>query len=755
MTSELIRARRGLLYTAMAAATAMMLTACGSDDDNDSSAETPVVEETVVAKPAMPTGLGYEAVALVPSVEYPLPGIDNLPLNDGNGRFYRDNNPILTALAGINQIWKGTTEQWQTTAGDYTDADNGYKAGDGPNPHNADNGYKAGDGPNPHNAANGKPSDYVAEGTEIVDSATWEANIKYVEEVTAARTDDQALWAFLDDYRSKSYSTIDGFGPMTEDYAANSDAYADTPSTIYLTDVLEAGDGLTATGYRKGDNDSYSTYGGQTDTALGDVVALAKLFRDSYASTSGPKYVFGTPRPWRMNSAGEVKFQEVETLTCIDGKSEDRAVTEYRIDKYESNVSLVPGLYCGRRAHSSSKEAELLYTATTENRRKDNGYPSGHTNAGILASTAYAYANPERFVQHVLRGSQLGENRILAGMHSPVDVIGGRIQALMVASYALNHNPDVADSARANFVNYFGAKAADAEMSLYDYANREVTEGSFRDDTELNLAVFNNNWFADKNAAKVLHTERMTYGLPQNGTRGLAPVVPEGAEALLGSRFPYLSDEQRRVVLATTEIESGYPLLDASNGWGRINLAVAGDGYGAFEGDVNVYMNAALGGFNAEDVWGNDISGSGKLTKSGSGVLSLSGDNSFSGGAVIEGGALVAESASAFGTGTVYVAGGDVVVDAEGELAVSNLVVDATGTLAIEMDADAVQVAATGTAYVAGASLELSFESAPAAGTAFTLLTADKIGGEFATVSAGEVDIELSYSDDKVVATVQ
>ena len=56
---------------------------------------------------------------------------------------------------------------------------------------------------------------------------------------------------------------------------------------------------------------------------------------------------------------------------------------------------------------------------------------------------------------------------------------------------------------------------------------------------------------------------------------------------------------------------------------------------------------------------------------------------------------------------------------------------------------------------LSNASLELSFESAPAAGTAFTLLTADKIGGEFATVSAGEVDIELSYSDDKVVATVQ
>lgn len=732
MKTDYKRAKQALQYTTVVTVSAMMLTACINDNDSDSN--------KAAAKPTMPTGLGYEADIELPVVQYPLPTNQNLPLNDGDGRFYRDNNPLLTALAGINNIWKGTTEQWQTTAGSYTDEDNGYKAGDGPNP---------------HNAANGQPSDYVTEGTEIIDAASWEANIKYVEDVTRERTDDQALWAFVDDYRSKSYSTIDGFGPLTEDYADNSGAFAESAAPIYLTDVLDAGDGINATGYAKGDNDSYSTYGGQTDTPLGDVVKLAQVFRDSYASTSGPKYIFGTPRPWRMNSKGETNFQSVQTLNCIDGSSSTREVKEYRIDKYETNVSVVPGLDCGRRAHSSSHEADLLYTETTENRRKDNGYPSGHTNAGILAATAYAYANPERFIQHVLRGSQLGENRIVAGMHSPADVMGGRMQALIVASWALNNRPEEAAAARANFVNYFGAKASDAGMSLYDYSNREVTQGSFRDGDELTLNVFNNNWFADKADAKALHTERMTYGFPQTGDTTLAPIVPEGAEALIASRFPYLSDQQRRAVLASTEIESGYPLLDASNGWGRINLAVAGDGYGSFDGDVNVYMNAAEEGFNALDNWGNDITGAGKLTKRGTGTLMLSGDNSYSGGTIVETGVLSAQSTTAFGTGTVYVSEGDVKVDAQGALEVTDLMVESTGTLSIEMDADDTQVNVAETAYIDGATLVLTFDQTPAAGTEYTLLTASNIGGEFANVDADQVTINLTYNDNSIVATVE
>ena len=40
-----------------------------------------------------------------------------------------------------------------------------------------------------------------------------------------------------------------------------------------------------------------------------------------------------------------------------------------------------------------------------------------------------AYVVPERFQEMLSRGLELGENRIVAGMHSPLDVIGGRMQA--------------------------------------------------------------------------------------------------------------------------------------------------------------------------------------------------------------------------------------------------------------------------------------------------------------------------------------
>ena len=45
-----------------------------------------------------------------------------------------------------------------------------------------------------------------------------------------------------------------------------------------------------------------------------------------------------------------------------------------------------------------------------------------------------AYVMPERFQELVARGLELGENRILAGMHSPLDVISGRVQAQAVAA---------------------------------------------------------------------------------------------------------------------------------------------------------------------------------------------------------------------------------------------------------------------------------------------------------------------------------
>ncbi|UUZ87083.1 hypothetical protein LJK88_40535 [Paenibacillus sp. P26] len=46
---------------------------------------------------------------------------------------------------------------------------------------------------------------------------------------------------------------------------------------------------------------------------------------------------------------------------------------------------------------------------------------------------AMAYAVPERYQESLTRASELGNNRIVAGMHSPLDVMGGRVMATALA----------------------------------------------------------------------------------------------------------------------------------------------------------------------------------------------------------------------------------------------------------------------------------------------------------------------------------
>jgi membrane-associated phospholipid phosphatase len=57
----------------------------------------------------------------------------------------------------------------------------------------------------------------------------------------------------------------------------------------------------------------------------------------------------------------------------------------------------------------------------------DGGFPSGHSAEAVRDAVAMAYVLPERFQELVTRGLELGEMRIIAGMHSPLDVMGGRL----------------------------------------------------------------------------------------------------------------------------------------------------------------------------------------------------------------------------------------------------------------------------------------------------------------------------------------
>jgi autotransporter-associated beta strand protein len=384
--------------------------------------------------------------------------------------------------------------------------------------------------------------------------------------ITENRTDAEAKAAYLIDRRHQNYSAIAGLGPHADNFIAGANAGTTIPDEIP--------EDATSVGYDDGSNNN-GVWADQ-NSSLGSMVGLIDTIRNSGASTSNAKAYYSYKRPFRW--------------------SED--------------VSVIP----------------TLVPRIKEDPSTDGGFPSGHTNAGYLASYGFAYAVPERYEEIMTRASEMGNSRIVAGMHSPLDVIGGRVMATAVAASALNdpNNKSVKDAAYAQA----------HEVLL-------TQEGTSEDN------------YSDYETNKQNYTERLTYGFEQIGDTTKPMVVPKGAEALIETRFPYLDDAQRRWVLYTTGLPSGYPVLDDTEGWGRLNLFAAAGGYEAFENDVTVSMDAARGGFNEADTWKNDIDGSGKLTKSGTGALTLSGDNSYTGGTLLEEGTLAANSGSAFGEGEV------------------------------------------------------------------------------------------------------
>ncbi|MGW2567333.1 phosphatase PAP2 family protein [Streptomyces sp. NPDC001537] len=511
---------------------------------------------------------------------------------------------------------------------------------------------------------------------------TLRANMSYCARITAARTEAQAKEAFLYDRQHQSYAMIAGLGPLADLYKAGAKAVTSITSAPDGTPPTKIDDAVPA------DAPAGSALGaGSHDSALGKVAELVDTLRGNWASGNPSKYAYQYPRPWRMNEDSEV----VDT-----GRTDTLG-----FPVYDSKVVVAPQLLRQRS------------TSPTD----DGGFPSGHTNAFHLAGLAYAYAVPERFQELVTRALELSHTRIMAGMHSTVDVIGGRIMATALAAATLADpaNAALKAAARAQALAYFEAQTGATADTLYAYAHSDATDP-----------------YADRDANARAVRPRLTYVLTRHG-RSEPLTVPKGAEVLLETRLPYLDAEQRREVLRTTALPSGYVLLDGFEQWGRLNLFAAADGYGAFESDVTVTLDAAAGGFGAADSWRNDICGEGGLTKRGSGTLTLTGHNTYTGGTVVKDGVLVAASSHALGHGEVRVSGGTLRL--QRSVRVHGVYAQETGALELTLRSghgpalEVTRRAVLGTGSVLR--LHLDADKPPAAGSKVRVLSAAGLRGQF------------------------
>jgi len=509
---------------------------------------------------------------------------------------------------------------------------------------------------------------------KVVNAAVHDANIAYVVQATTNRTEAQTLAAYLDDRRGKTYSIADGMGPLTPAWRSASQ------QTTTITGIA-----ADATTVKYDDGGNENGVGGAANAQFGKVVDLIGNIGEN-GSTEPAKRFYKYARPWR----------------------------------WSANVKVVPAL-----------EPAKSTTPGT-----DGGFVSGHTAEAVRKGLAMAYVVPERYQEMVTRSLVLGENRILAGMHSPLDVIGGRIQGLAVAAASLSTgaNKDARAAARAQARDTLkAATGAPDDAALMAFAHSQTTA---------------QDPYADHATNKATHRRLMTFGFAAVAATNKPAVVPKGAEVLLETRLPYLSADQRRVVLKTTALPSGFPLMDDAEGWGRLNLFDAADGYGRFDGDVAVTMDASLGGFNAQDVWWNDIAGAGRLQKLGTGALRLAGANTFTGGVALGAGTLQAASASALGKGDVHVAGGRLVV--ESAVAVTGGYTQLPGsTLELVVGGGgAGRLAVAGTTTIAGGTLNVRFKAGqtPAVGDTLQLISSTRVLGKFTTVTVDGFKVTPTYT---------
>ena len=293
------------------------------------------------------------------------------------------------------------------------------------------------------------------------------------------------------------------------------------------------------------------------NAAAHDATLIARAQRDAAADTDGV-----------MVAVSEAMGPEL-------GSAFRDALAEHRLPKTEyllgnGYLARAGGLasstfaekyyFKAQRPFQQAPDRIIRYNDGVRNYYLDSpAFPSGHTNQAVWVTTLLATMLPEVGPQLALRGAEAGNHRVVMGVHSPLDVIGGSGQA--AAADRLN-DPRMRDALH----------QAEAEIRA---------EIQWRTGKDIATLVAEQNAAGTSYATTQHAAERYAafadYGLPTVYHPDAPMVVPKAAAVLLEAAHPNLNYEQRAAVLRQTATRPGTPLdwQGSSGSWQRINLVKA------------------------------------------------------------------------------------------------------------------------------------------------------------------------------------
>ncbi|TPF94711.1 5'-nucleotidase [Bifidobacterium sp. UTBIF-68] len=331
--------------------------------------------------------------------------------------------------------------------------------------------------------------------------------------------------------------------------------------------AAEGGDGTTATAQQQralvdADMSAAETLpdslgpvlGGYFSAGLADgsLKKVADIFKYDTISTSTAKKHFQHPRPFEDRTNG--------------GKNE--------ITNINGNIKRVPD-WTDAQGNTHSAEYDGLAGS--------GSFPSGHTTGAYSWGVALAGMLPQLAPEILTRTSEAGNNRIVLGVHYPLDIMGGRIDGEVANGYYWSTYYDkYVKPASDQLQSYLAAKCvADGHATKQDSDYATVTEcvnnlganasNGYQNDF---VDAVSKEPVTDRASALRVYTNRLTYGFDKT-TDGTEFTAPEGSADLLKIAYPKLHRDQREAILAKTAIDGGYPLDSSSAGWQRINLAAA------------------------------------------------------------------------------------------------------------------------------------------------------------------------------------